>query len=114
MSSSTLIDNAAQALGDMPPGVARRASSCAPVDADALELVVADTGPGILPENLPHIFEPLFSTKRFGTGLGLATVRQIVTQHGGIGSASRARSGRGQPAFSIRLPLHPTLGETAA
>jgi signal transduction histidine kinase len=46
-------------------------------------LTVADTGPGIPPENLERIFDPLFSTKSFGTGLGLPIVKQIVEQHGG-------------------------------
>jgi len=50
----------------------------------AFEIGIRDTGVGI-PENvLPHIFEPLYSTKGFGVGLGMPTVQQIVNQHGGI------------------------------
>jgi two-component system, NtrC family, sensor kinase len=48
-----------------------------------VRLVLADTGPGISPENLSNIFEPFFSTKAKGTGLGLALVQQIVSEHGG-------------------------------
>jgi len=48
-----------------------------------VHLTVADTGPGIAPENLGQIFEPFFSTKAKGTGLGLALVQQIVSEHGG-------------------------------
>ena len=48
-----------------------------------VRLVLADTGPGISPENLANIFEPFFSTKAKGTGLGLALVQQIVSEHGG-------------------------------
>jgi signal transduction histidine kinase len=48
-----------------------------------VRLVLADSGPGITPENLASIFEPFFSTKAKGTGLGLALVQQIVTEHGG-------------------------------
>lgn len=44
---------------------------------------VADTGSGIAPENLPRIFDPYFTTKARGSGLGLATARRIVEAHGG-------------------------------
>jgi signal transduction histidine kinase len=47
------------------------------------EITIADSGPGIHKEILPRIFEPLFSTKNFGVGLGLPTVRHILEQHGG-------------------------------
>ena len=42
-----------------------------------------DSGPGIEPEILPKIFDPLFTTKQLGTGLGLSICRNIVEQHGG-------------------------------
>ncbi len=45
---------------------------------------VEDSGPGIEKDAWPMIFEPFFTTKRDGTGLGLATVRRIVEQHGGV------------------------------
>ena len=48
-----------------------------------VRLVLADSGLGIPPENLANIFEPFFSTKAKGTGLGLALVQQIVSEHGG-------------------------------
>jgi PAS domain S-box-containing protein len=48
-----------------------------------VEIVVADRGSGIPPEVLEHIFDPLFTTKPSGTGLGLAVVHQVVTAHGG-------------------------------
>jgi signal transduction histidine kinase len=47
------------------------------------EIEVADNGPGISEENLEKIFEPLFTTKSFGVGLGLPAVEQILEQHGG-------------------------------
>jgi signal transduction histidine kinase/putative methionine-R-sulfoxide reductase with GAF domain len=48
-----------------------------------VEVVLADTGAGIEPEDLPHIFEPFFSTKDTGTGLGLWISHSIVSAHGG-------------------------------
>jgi signal transduction histidine kinase len=63
---------------------------------------VADNGPGIPQDRLPKIFEPLFTTKSFGVGLGLPTVRQIVEQHGGtIDVESTVDVGT---AFTIWLP----------
>jgi two-component system, NtrC family, sensor histidine kinase HydH len=48
-----------------------------------IELCIADTGPGIPEEELPHLFEPFHTTRPEGTGLGLALCREIVQQHGG-------------------------------
>jgi len=48
-----------------------------------IHFTVTDTGQGIAAEHLPHIFEPLFTTKKSGTGLGLSVVFQIVAAHGG-------------------------------
>ena len=107
-----LVDNAAQALGEMPPGKGplRIAVKSAIVE-DALELLVADTGPGIPPENLARIFEPLFSTKSFGAGLGLSTVKQIVVQHGGtIDIDSELGAGT---RVAIRLPIEQTMKAAA-
>jgi PAS domain S-box-containing protein len=101
-----LVDNAAQALKDPvwrpaeghPRRIAVRSESLGP---DVL-LTISDTGPGIGPDVLPRIFEPLFTTKSFGVGLGLPTVRQIVEQHGGTIDIDSA-VGVGT-AVSIRLP----------
>ncbi|MFB3817420.1 MAG: sensor histidine kinase [Candidatus Methylomirabilales bacterium] len=68
-----------------------------------VELTVTDTGVGIPPENLPHIFEPFFSTKRGGgTGLGLSVCRDLVESHKGTISAESA-PGAGS-RFRVWLP----------
>lgn len=98
-----LIENAAQALADTAPDQDKRILVRTAIGAGELLLTIQDTGPGIAPENLTRIFEPLFSTKSFGTGLGLPTVKQIVNQHGGT-IAIDSELGRGT-CVTVRLPL---------
>ncbi len=67
-----------------------------------VRLSIADHGPGIPEEDVPRIFEPYFTTKDRGTGLGLAMVRQTVLAHGGT---IRAEGGpEGGTRFVITLP----------
>jgi PAS domain S-box-containing protein len=80
----------------------------APVEAGAYaELSVSDTGSGISPEHLPHIFEPFYTTKEvgMGTGLGLATVEGIVGQSAGYIQVDSA-PGQGT-SIRILLPFAP-------
>lgn len=73
-------------------------------EADQVVLHVIDTGPGIDEATLERIFEPYFSTKRGGSGLGLATSRRIVEEHGGSLTV-HTDPGRGSD-FAISLPLN--------
>ena len=70
---------------------------------DAVTLTVADTGPGIAPDVLPRVFDPYFTTKPGGLGLGLTIARRIVEAHGGA-LAVESEPGRGS-RFSVTLPL---------
>ena len=68
-------------------------------------MTVADTGSGIESWNIEKIFEPYFSTKDTGTGLGLALVKRIIEGHGGrISVESELERGT---TFRVWLPLHP-------
>jgi CheY-like chemotaxis protein len=74
-----------------------------------VRLTVRDTGPGILPEHLPHIFDPFFTTKAEyeGTGMGLAVVQGIVANHDG---AIEVQSTPGQgTTFALYLPQQESL-----
>jgi len=62
-----------------------------------VEISFADTGPGIAPENLDKVFEPLFSTKAKGIGFGLSIAKMVVDKHGG---AIEAKSEPGLPECS--------------
>ncbi len=61
---------------------------------------VRDSGPGIPKENLEKIFEPMFTTKKTGTGLGLVICKSIIEQHGGSISVSNKPT-----TFTIKLPI---------
>jgi len=82
-----------------------------------VKLSFADTGSGIKAENLPRIFEPYFTTKKHGSGLGLATVYSIVTKHEGHVEAT-STVGQGTmfhvwlPAVAAEAPAGPAAAET--
>jgi signal transduction histidine kinase len=70
---------------------------------DVVELIVEDDGPGIDVAHVSSIFDPLFSTKDAGTGLGLALVRAVAEAHGGSVEA-RARGDAPGAQFIVRIP----------
>ena len=70
------------------------------------EIAIIDTGPGISPEGLEKIFEPLYTTKMQGTGPGLAVCRQVIAKHNGsLEVHSVVREGT---TFIVSLPLTST------
>lgn len=82
------------------------------INGEKLEIEIADTGPGIPSDIMPKIFEPMFSTKSFGFGLGLPTVRQIMEQHGGGIEISSVHE-EGTRAL-LWLPLSSQMAEAEA
>jgi signal transduction histidine kinase len=70
--------------------------------ADRHEIEVTDTGCGIPPEDLPRLFDLYFTTKKDGTGVGLAVTQQIVTAHGGTIEVD-SEPGRGT-RMTVKLP----------
>ncbi|MRR12180.1 PAS domain-containing protein, partial [bacterium] len=96
-----LVSNAVQAM-ETTGGVIR----IRVWDDDAFVFVsVSDTGPGIPPDTLAKVFDPFFSTKDSGTGLGLTIVHRIIDQHGGrIEVQSTPSTGT---TFTVALPATP-------
>jgi signal transduction histidine kinase len=101
-----LIRNAIQAMPEGGRLVVQTESTGAGESGDIPEWVtvsVADTGVGIPEENLTKVFEPLFTTKAKGIGLGLPVTRMLVEGHGGIvGVASAVGKGT---TFTVKLPV---------
>lgn len=107
-----LLVNAVQA---MPGGGTLRIRTATPPPGQApfprgVCVEISDSGTGIPPEELERIFEPFYSTKPTGNGLGLSICRQIVQEHGGVLSV-RSAPGAGS-TFRIVLPAYdPDHGE---
>ena len=98
--------NAAQAMGlrgDIEVGIGTGSGEC--------EVTVADRGPGIAPALREKVFQPFFSSKSRGAGLGLPTARRIVESHGGSLTA-RSRDGGGT-VLTVTLPLRAALAPEA-
>lgn len=105
-----LIANAVQALNDpqwqRPEHPAAEVAVRTGIAGHHVEIAVSDTGPGIPDDVLPRIFDPLFTTRNFGVGLGLPLVRHILQQH--RGSVAVERNPAGGTTFVLRLPIETT------
>ncbi|AUX30849.1 MULTISPECIES: ATP-binding protein [Sorangium] len=98
-----LLVNALDAVSRRPPEARLVVVRARPADGGGVELSVADSGEGIPPADLERIFEPFFTSKAQGLGVGLAISRSIVEAHGGRLWAER---GPGQGAtFRCALPV---------
>jgi signal transduction histidine kinase len=76
-------------------------------------ITVRDTGSGITPENMKKLFEPLFTTKTKGIGLGLAVCRKLIEANGGrIEVESDGVPGKGS-VFSVYLPIYKAASVSA-
>jgi signal transduction histidine kinase len=102
-----LLLNAVQAID----GAGTIRVEISPLRGDAA-IVVIDTGRGIAPEHLPNIFRPFYTTKGYGTGLGLSLVRRITEEHHGRIEVS-SEVGRGT-TFLVVLPLQQGTPQGAA
>lgn len=79
-------------------------NGCIDIASQWLELQISDTGVGISEEQLEHIFQPFFTTKAHGIGLGLSITRRLVEDHGGS-LRVESRLGCGS-TITVRLPVY--------
>lgn len=103
-----LILNAADSLMSNP-STNRELTLSAALEGSTVDLVCSDNGPGVPSEALTRLFEPFYTTKKHGLGLGLMISRAIVASHGG--SLSAANNLDRGVAFHVKLPI---LKETNA
>lgn len=112
-----LIKNAAEAVGDQAdprrivlrtafrPGVRMQVPGTSMRVALPLMIEVEDNGTGVPDHMKPHLFDPFVTTKRQGSGLGLALVAKIIRDHGGI---MEFESERRRTVFRVLLPMQQT------
>ncbi len=98
-----LVHNAIDAMADTETDRRKLLIRTSHDGDDAVQVVVCDTGSGISTENLSHIFQPFFTTKNGGMGMGLAICRSIVEDHGGsLWAAGNPDRGT---TFSFTIPF---------
>jgi len=95
---SNIVSNAVEAIGEGEGSIVIRTIK----GTHHMVVEFEDSGEGIAEENLPKIFDPLFTTKHHGTGLGLSSVRAIIASHGGTIAVQSPPT-----VFIVALPHNP-------
>ena len=78
-----LVMNAVEAMGSVQEGPRELSISTEQTQANGVLVAVRDSGPGVDPENIERVFEPFYTTKSSGVGMGLSICRSIIDAHGG-------------------------------
>ncbi len=96
-----LINNATEAMQDMRKE--KKIEITSSIGKDCILMLVSDSGPGVPLAMRDQLFDPFYSTKSSGTGIGLSITHRIITDHGGSMDISESRWGGAE--FKIELPI---------
>ncbi|MEW6418123.1 MAG: ATP-binding protein [Nitrospirota bacterium] len=99
MAIANLIKNSIEAMHEMT----KLLKIVSNVSDGNIEVVISDTGKGIPKDKIKYIFDPFFTSKIYGSGLGLTFTQRIIREHNGSISV-KSEPGKGA-TFTIRLPL---------
>ena len=97
-----LIVNAIQSMSGVEDGNRELQISTVSIETEGVCVAVRDTGHGLRPESLPRLFEPFYTTKPAGMGMGLSICRSIIEAHGGRLWATRCEPGRSLSVYDPR------------
>ncbi len=106
-----IFENAIQALSDMPDDQTKVLTVATSAEMETYTIAFQDNGPGMDPGLVAKAFEPLFSTKSYGCGLGLATAKKITERYGGA-ITCESEAGHGT-RIAITFPLQPAQERAA-
>jgi len=102
-----IINNASEALINAEKN--KRIGVFSAVDSDRIVVRISDSGPGVPPGLSERVFDPFYTTKTRGAGIGLSLCQRIITDHGG--SIDVSSSKWGGAAFIIKIPINDTYSE---
>jgi len=103
-----LINNATEAMQNMRKG--KKIGIASSIGKNCILITVSDSGPGVPSAMKDKIFDPFYSTKSDGTGIGLSISNRIITDHGGYIDISESRWGGAE--FRIELPIKRGIGDS--
>src|SRR5262249_19577241 len=104
--------NAIQAMAAVAADARRLRIASGTADDRYVFVRLDDTGPGIPPESMPHLFERFYTTKSNGMGMGLPICQSIVEAHGGRMEAAKNAGAGARSMFTLPIPAEHALNQT--
>lgn len=106
-----LLVNGMDAMSQQPPPTRRLTVQARQAEAQMVEVAVRDSGPGVPAQSVDRVFEPFYSTKPQGMGMGLAVSKTIIEAHKGRIWAENRAEGGASFCFTVPLAASPRAGE---